>query len=204
MICPMDRTIADEIYENQSLINRICYSFCSDEDDRKDLFQEIVYRILISYNGFNKRSSFSTWLYRVSLNTAITCKKKRRPVTYNSDRIERYDSPAEESDVSTEIEKLYSSIDCLKRIDRAIILLYLEENSYEQISEITGFTVKDVSVKIVRIKAKLAEIYDDDYLATVIKREEILPKRKIIIVSLIGLAGVILLALLVVINYIAS
>ena len=154
----MEGLISDKIYENQGLINRICYSFCSDEDDRKDLFQEIVYRILKSYSGFNNQSSFSTWLYRVALNTAITYKKKK-PLTYNSERIENHEGLTDDRDLHGEIETLYRAIDRLNRIDRAIILLYLEEHSYREISEITGFTVKNISVKIVRIKAKLTEIY---------------------------------------------
>jgi len=156
----MDSSIADKIYENQGLINRICFSFCSNDDDRKDLFQEIVYRILKSYNGFNNRSSFTTWLYRVSLNTAITYHKRKKRAPLDSERIENYALPDEERDKRTEIETLYRAIDRLNRIDRAIILLYLEEHSYESISEITGFTVKNISVKIVRIKAKLTSIYN--------------------------------------------
>lgn len=156
----MERAISEKIFENQGLINRICYSFCTDEDDRKDLFQEIVYRILKSYSGFNNRSSFSTWLYRVALNTAITYKKKKKPLTYNSERIENHEALTDERNISMEIETLYRAIDRLNRIDRAIILLYLEEHSYKEISEITGFSVKNISVKIVRIKAKLTEIYN--------------------------------------------
>lgn len=156
----MDNPITDRIYENQALINRICYSFCTGEADRQDLFQEIVYRVLRSYKSFNNRSSFSTWLYRVALNTAITYKRKRRSLTYNSVRVEQYDSPADDRDLKSEIETLYRAIDKLKKIDRAIILLYLEEHSYEEIAEITGFTIKNVSVRIVRIKTKLGEIYN--------------------------------------------
>lgn len=156
----MNSSIADKIYENQGLIMRICYSFCSDENDRKDLFQEIVYRTLKSYSGFNSRASFSTWLYRIALNTAITYHKRKKPVYYDSDRVEKSNLQYDDRDRKTEIETLYRAIDQLNRIDKAIILLYLEEHSYQEISEITGFTVKNISVKIVRIKAKLTEIYN--------------------------------------------
>lgn len=149
----------DKINENRELIMRICYSFCSSRADREDLFQDIVYRILRSYSSFDGRSSFSTWLYRVGLNTAITfTKKKGRHIEFRSPVAEEQEwiNPA---DKVAEIETLYRAIGKLNRVDRAIIHLYLEERSYEEIAEITGFSVKNISVKIVRIKRKLQGIF---------------------------------------------
>lgn len=156
----MEENIVDKIYENQSLINRICCSFCNNETDREDLFQEIVYRVLKSYKGFGNRSSFSTWLYRVSLNTAITFKNKKGPKTTGPEIIDTVNYSISQGPDSSEIDTLYRAIEKLDKIDRAIILLYLEENSYAEIAEITGYSAKNISVKIVRLKRKLHDIYN--------------------------------------------
>ncbi|MEN8121170.1 MAG: sigma-70 family RNA polymerase sigma factor [Bacteroidota bacterium] len=71
------KKIVDLIYENQKLIRKVCYSFCTNNEDREDFFQEIVYKVLKSSNNFKNQSKFSTWLYRVSLNTTITFDKKK-------------------------------------------------------------------------------------------------------------------------------
>lgn len=152
--------IVEKIYANQILINSICFSFCNDRADREDLFQEIIYRVLKSYRHFREQSTFSTWLYRVALNTAITYRKKKRPELYDAKPVlGEKDFNTEDKDLEEDIKLLYESISKLKKIDRAIILLYLDEYSYREIAEITGLTEKNISVKIHRIKKRLHEIY---------------------------------------------
>jgi len=151
--------IVEKIYGNQDILNRICLSFCNAKADREDLFQEIVYRVLRSYKNFNEKSSFSTWLYRIALNTAITYRKKKRPELVTEQNQLVIEDNTGDKDLDEDIGLLYESIGKLNKVDRAIILLYLDEYSYREIAEITGFTSKNISVKIHRIKKRLHELY---------------------------------------------
>ena len=153
--------IVEKIYANQIIINSICFSFCSEKAEREDLFQEIIYRVLKSYRQFRENSTFSTWLYRIALNTAITYRKKKRPLLYDSKPgLIANENITEDEDLEEDIKLLYKSIAKLNKIDRAIILLYLDEHSYQEIADVTGFTAKNISVKIHRIKKRLHEIYN--------------------------------------------
>jgi RNA polymerase sigma-70 factor (ECF subfamily) len=154
----MDK-IVEKIYSNQDILNRICFSFCSEKADREDLFQEIVYRVLRAHTTFNEKSLFSTWLYRIALNTAITYSKKKKHLLIEDRPHPVVEENDHDQDRDEEIVVLYKAIGKLNRIDKAIILLYLDEYSYDEIAEITGFTSKNISVKIHRIKKKLHEIY---------------------------------------------
>jgi RNA polymerase sigma-70 factor (ECF subfamily) len=156
----MSKNIEELIFENQKAIKSICYVYCSRNEDREDLFQEIVYKILKSYKSFKHRSKFSTWLYRVALNTAITYNKKNSKLRMQSIDSVPVLNHFEDESLEAEIKILYKSIEKLNPVDTAIILLYLEEKSYDEISEIVGLSSKNISVKIVRIKRKLGKIYE--------------------------------------------
>jgi len=122
------------------------------------LFQEICLQLWRSYPNFREESQFSTWLYRVALNTAISnIRKSKNSFTFESlretDRI-----PDENSDEKEQVKLMYSAISKLNRIDKAIILLWLEDKNYEEIATIMGTTKTNVSVKLVRIKRKLEEM----------------------------------------------
>lgn len=136
----------------------MCSIYCDSEEDRRDLFQEILAQLWRSYSGFRNESKFSTWMYRVALNTAITSfkKDKRQPeqkgLPYENLQIaeETYDSETED-----QIRQLHKAIGQLTGIEKSIILLFLENKSYEEIAEITGITQNYVRVKMNRIKTKL-------------------------------------------------
>ena len=152
--------VIDHIYDNQSIIRSICRTYYSDPEDQKDLFQEIVIKLWKSADSFNHRSRFSTWLYRVALNTAITHKQKSGRYFFTSiDKSIPQESFDTNIDKNSELDTLYKAIDKLNKVEKAIIHLYLEEKSYEEMAEITGFTKSNVSVKLVRIKKKLEKIY---------------------------------------------
>jgi len=156
-----EATFEKLIFENQNLIHKVCNLYENSEDDKKDLFQEITLQLWRSFSSFQEKSKFSTWMYRVALNTAITQKrkKKRKPFStaISETEYEIPDSSAEESP-EEDLKALRWAISKLKRIDRAIIFLYLEEKSYQEIADIIGITTKNVGVKIVRIKVKLLGI----------------------------------------------
>lgn len=157
----MAQDIQQLIIKNQGIIRTITRVFYVSQADREDLFQDIVVRVLENYKSFRQESRFSTWLYRVALNTAISHKKKNRkliPMQGNEHRIpeEEDHGPYDKSDIMI----LYRAIDRLNKIEKAIIFLYLEEKSYREISEIMGISEKNTGVKIVRIKKKLKGIME--------------------------------------------
>lgn len=155
----MTQDIQQLIVENQGIIWNVARTFYLIQEDREDLFQDIVLKVIENYASFRAESKFSTWLYRVALNTAISHKKKKKNFLSLSDIFKLPDQEKNEKTYdSSDINSLYRAIDRLNKVEKAIILLYLEEKSYQEISEIIGITVKNVSVKIVRIKKKLAEI----------------------------------------------
>jgi RNA polymerase sigma-70 factor (ECF subfamily) len=126
--------------------------------DREDLFQEITLQAWKAYGSFRGDARFSTWLYRVALNTAITFfrKEKRRP------GLQLTDSLPEQADdthdpVEEQLKAMYAAIGELSRIDKALIMLYLEDYSYNEIGEMMGITANNVAVKMNRIKTKLKE-----------------------------------------------
>jgi len=147
----------EKIEENQKILHKICNIYTQNKEDKKDLMQEIIMQLWKSYPNFQNKSKFSTWMYRVSINTAITNFKrsKRNPV---SGSINDFDIAVEPDNNNDDLQQLYIAIRKLKEVDRAIIMLYLEENNYKQIGEIIGLSEKNVSVKIVRIKKKLEKL----------------------------------------------
>lgn len=154
----MEKEFTQIITENQGIIHKVCSVYCDLEEDRRDLFQEILAQLWKSYPSFRNESKFSTWMYRVALNTAITSfkKDKRQPdksgISYESLQLaeEIYDSVEEE-----QIKILNKAISQLSGIEKSIILLFLEDKKYEEIAEITGITQNYVRVKMNRIKKKL-------------------------------------------------
>ena len=161
-----DSTFEKLIVKNQYLIHKVCNIFGQTEADREDLFQEITIQLWSSFSTFEHKSKFSTWLYRVAFNTAITQKRKekRNPVSISLSETEIRIPDAAGTDTDEEdLKALRSAIRRLNAIDRAIIFLYLEEKSYQEIAEVIGITPKNVGVKIVRIKAKLLTILKSSY-----------------------------------------
>jgi RNA polymerase sigma-70 factor, ECF subfamily len=152
------------IYENQSLIIKVCKFYCHSQSDIDDLFQDITINLWRGLSSFKGRSKLSTWIYRVSINTAISrsMKLSRNKLIY-SEKLPEADvaDPEDRSDSEHLIKALYQAIDQLKPTEKAIILLHLEEKPYRDISEIIGISEKNVGVKLVRIRKKLETIIKD-------------------------------------------
>ncbi|HYQ58035.1 MAG TPA: sigma-70 family RNA polymerase sigma factor [Draconibacterium sp.] len=143
------------IEKHQGIIHKITMFYASNTNDREDLFQEICLQLWKSYPNFRHEAKFSTWMYRVALNTAIGNIRKNKDIP-GFVQLSGNDKVAD--DRTEEIEQvklLYQSISKLNRIDKAIILLWLEEKSYDEIATIIGITTSNVGVKLVRIKQKL-------------------------------------------------
>ena len=128
-----------------------------DVAEREDLFQEITVQAWQAFKNFRGDAKFSTWLYRVALNTAISFyrKEKRKPAVFFTEQLPEhteYTEPVEE-----QVHAMYKAIAQLSKIDKALVMLYLEDYSYDDISNMLGITANNVAVKMNRIKAKLKE-----------------------------------------------
>ena len=157
----MEKEFLQIIQKNQGIIHKVCNMYCDSQEDRSDLFQEIVAQLWKSYPSFRQESKVTTWMYRVALNTAITSfkKSKRRP-DQNSLTYENFQLADEEYETETEenIKLLHTAVSQLTGVEKSIILLYLENKKYEEIAEITGITQNYVRVKMNRIKKKLKKL----------------------------------------------
>ncbi len=154
------RNFVDMIEEHQDIIYKISFFYSDHQEDRKDLEQEIIYQLWKSYPSFKNRSQFTTWMYRVALNTAILDlrNRKNRPENIRiTGQLLNLPDQTETDDESVLV--LFKAIEQLAKVDRALILLYLENKSYEEIASIIGLTSKNVSVKLVRIKEKLRKSF---------------------------------------------
>lgn len=147
------------IYEHQGVLRRICSVYGRTHEDREDCYQDMLLQLWRSFPSFRGQSQFSTWMYRVALNTALLSRRrgsrKREAVTRSG---ETPDLAVPFKGVDEEVALLYRCIHELSELDRAIILLYLEQQTYEEIASITGVSKSNVSVRIVRIKKKLHEL----------------------------------------------
>lgn len=143
------------IQESSGIIHKVVRLFISNHEDQKDAVQEILYQCWRAFPGFRYESKFSTWLYRISMNTMIIMKRKKRILTVdseiNNDLTQRSTSNDENRD------SLYQCIDKLEDKDKMIISLQLEGYKTEEIAEITGISKSNVGVKIHRIKKKIGE-----------------------------------------------
>src|SRR5262244_580406 len=150
-----------DLNRNIRIVHRVCRTyFYRDAVEREDVFQDILYQLWKSYPQFKGESKLSTWIYKVALNTAITHVRRetRRP-----QRVELPESIAHASDINADVSRneevllLYDAIDTLTDVDKAIILLHLEDQTYDEIASITGLSKTNVSVRLVRIKRTLKD-----------------------------------------------
>jgi RNA polymerase sigma-70 factor, ECF subfamily len=156
----MDRTkvFLELLNQHQNIIHKICNVYMPNVWEREDLFQEITIQAWKSYNSFKGQSKFSTWLYRVALNTAITYYRKEQKKVQTTATDALADFAIESSSVVEEqVAAMYKAIAHLEKIDKALVMLYLEDYSYIEIGEMLGITPNNVAVKMSRIKNKLKE-----------------------------------------------
>ena len=144
------------VKQHKSTIYTVCYMFSKDADEVNDLFQEVLINLWKGFTSFQGRSDLSTWIWRVSLNTCISCERKKKLDTVPlSMAINLFEDQDEDSQ---QIQLLHKRIHQLKPFDRAIVLLWLENLSYEEIGAIVGITAKNVGVRLYRIKEELKKM----------------------------------------------
>jgi RNA polymerase sigma factor (sigma-70 family) len=152
----IDSVFIQRINQNIGIAHKICRLYFRDADDREDALQEMMYQLWRSYNSFDNRSKFSTWMYSVCLNTALTYKRKstrQKDETISREHYQIENPPKESKDEA--INAMLEIVATLSPLNKAIVLLYLEDMSYEEIASMTGLTKSNVSVKLVRIKKEL-------------------------------------------------
>ena len=145
------------VREQKSTIYTVCYMFSNDEDEVSDLFQETLINLWKGFESFRHESKLSTWIYRVAMNTCISADRKKRKqgtkVPLSMD-INLYN---DEDHETKQVRQLHERIQRLDLIDRALVMMWLEGMNYDEIAEVIGISVKNVGVKLVRIKEKLKQ-----------------------------------------------
>lgn len=150
------------IEKYKAIVYKIANLYAQNTEDRKDLFQEMMLSLWKAYPNFKGNAKVSTWIYKVSLNTAITNyrKEKKRPIYEPIFNLPREVQGEKGNNERVEqINFLYQAIENLNKADKAIIFLYLEEKSYQEISQIMGISSASTGMKIKRIKEKLAKSF---------------------------------------------
>ena len=147
------------------IIIKICRAYTNTQEDFEDYYQEVCLQIWRSKDNYSQQSQWSTWIYKISLNVCLTYlkKTKSRKQAFASDPIKTGSLPEQaiadsQTHSDSEISQLYCAIRQLSEIDRAIILLYLEEHTYQEIAEIIGTNFNNIGVRITRIKLRLNKL----------------------------------------------
>lgn len=156
-----EKEFAQIVREHKTTIYTVCYMFSKDKEEVEDLFQDILIALWQGIESFRGDSNIRSWIYRISLNTCISAerKKRRRKDAIRLDMNINLFSDTDED--SRQAQMLRARIGKLGVFDRAIILLWLENLSYEEIGAIVGITAKNVSVRLVRIREQLKNMSND-------------------------------------------
>ncbi|MEO1054223.1 MAG: RNA polymerase sigma factor [Bacteroidota bacterium] len=144
------------------IIIKICRAYTNTQEDFEDYYQEVCLQIWRSSDSFKQQSEWSTWIYRLSLNVCMTLlkKKKSRSQYFASDALPDELTEDSRAFADESLEHLYHAIRQLSEVDRGVILLYLEEKSYQEIADIIGTNANNIGVRIKRIKERLKKLLD--------------------------------------------
>lgn len=157
----LEQSFVTQLKENQNIVHKICRLYTSGEDAHNDLFQEITIQLWKAFPKFRGDSKFSTWAYRVGLNTAITLYRKstRTVATTDMEGKRQFIAPDDYNfEEEEQIKLLYKAVHQLNDIEKALVFMYLEDKDYEEIAETLGITEVNARVKMNRIKGKLKKI----------------------------------------------
>ena len=155
----LQQEFLEKIENHKGMIFKISKMYVDNQDDREDLYQEIVFQLWKSYQKFEGKSQFSTWLYRVSLNTALTFLKneKRKPDNaFLHENLELAEEETQQKEI--QIDFLYKAVQELNPIEKALIFLFLEGQSHKEIAQNLGISEVNARVKLNRTKEKLQQI----------------------------------------------
>ncbi|QOW09672.1 sigma-70 family RNA polymerase sigma factor [Kaistella flava (ex Peng et al. 2021)] len=157
----LEKEFLEKIEKHRGVIFKISKMYMDNFDDQKDLFQEITFQVWKAYPTFEAKSQFSTWLYRVALNTAIIFLKSEKKRSFiKNDEVENFKIVADDYDDDQEkkLAVMYKAIQQLNEIDKALIFYYLQDYSGKEIAENMGITEVNARVKLNRAKEKLKQL----------------------------------------------
>jgi len=157
----LEKRFEEQISEHEPLLYKVCHTYAYTRADREDLFQEIVIQVWKAYPHFKGDSKFSTWMYRVAINTAISGLRKRKNVITSHDPDNLPVDLSDDSQSQAEEERfqeLYRAIGQLNQVEKAIVMLYMEDHSYAEMEEILGISQGNLRVKMSRIKDRLRQL----------------------------------------------
>ncbi|MDV6170389.1 sigma-70 family RNA polymerase sigma factor [Flavobacterium sp. DG1-102-2] len=161
MSSELERSFVKQLQENQNLIHKICRIYTDGEDAHKDLFQEITIQLWKAFPQFRGDSKFTTWAYRVGLNTAITLYRKKtksiNTIEFDN-KLHKIDQDEYNYEEEEHIKLLYQAVQQLNDIEKALVFMYLEDKDYTEIAETLGISEVNARVKMNRIKGKLKTI----------------------------------------------
>jgi RNA polymerase sigma factor (sigma-70 family) len=145
--------------EHKKILYKICNSYCRDRDARDDLAQEIIIQLWQSFGKYDESRRFSTWMYRIALNVAISFYRRERTRTRHviSDEEHVLEAANETESQSEEMQVLYQFIEGLDPLNKALVLLYLDGNNYQEIAEVVGISETNVATKISRLKSTMKQ-----------------------------------------------
>ena len=149
----LDDEFVNLVQTHRSTIYAVCYMFCDDRSDVEDMFQDVLLKLWKGFKSFRNESDIRTWIYKVSLNCCINARKRteKQKKTTTLD----FDIPDSQQEKNLQVQLLYKRINKLGYFDRAIIMLWLEGLSYDEIADIVGISTKNVSWRLVQIKNQL-------------------------------------------------
>lgn len=154
----VDVQFLEMIRQNEGIIYKVTSFYTDTEHPLGDLYQEVVLNLWKAFPSFRGDSKYSTWIYRIALNTCVSFyRRSKKDISYVDISMDIPDVV----DNNEEIQELYKLINRLGKIERALVLLYLDDKSYKEIAEITGLTVTNVATKISRIKDKLRDMSNE-------------------------------------------
>ncbi len=155
----LEKEFLDMIAAEERLIYKVCYIYAKDQDNLNDLFQEVVLNLWKAFPRYRADSKITTWIYSIAMKTCITFLRRRNthpqtvPITENVAGL-----MADDNEMAGQLQELNRLINQLGKLERALILLWLEERSYQEMADILGITKSNVAVKLNRIKEKLKKM----------------------------------------------
>ena len=151
---PAEAEFLTVLEANQGILHQVCRMYARTEEARRDLFQDIVAQMWRAWPNFRHGSKISTWMYRIALNVAIS--GLRRPSLPTEPLAEaQHGLPAAETETSDQAVRLYAALDGLSKVEKSLVLLLLDDYSYEEMAQITGLGTDHLRVKMFRIREKL-------------------------------------------------
>lgn len=155
-----EQEFSEFVHRHKSTIYTVCYMFSKDNDEVQDMFQDILTNLWTGFDSFRGEAQQKSWVWRVALNTCISVERKKKKRPQSAQLSMDIDLYTDDDNDILQVQALHKRINSLGLVDRAIILLWLEDMSYEEIGSIMGITSRNVGVKLFRIKERLKQMKD--------------------------------------------